>query len=149
VRTLRQALAVTGLGAILSALALVAGGRTAPAYRIELLVALEAQVPVHLWDEGDLGDDVLVVDGRDEAAFGARHPAGALHLPFEERHETDVTPPADRPVRAAVVVMERGRALQARALAQWLAREWALPAVGTFRGGFEAWREKGLPCVER
>jgi hypothetical protein len=35
--------------------------------------------------------------------------------------------------------MEAARAAEARELAQWCAREWAVPTVATFRGGWEAW----------
>jgi hypothetical protein len=130
----RQAGAVLLIGAALAAA--VARGVHVP----DLRAALEAQVPVYSWDAGELPDDVLVVDGRSAAAHAAGHPKGSLSIPFEEREEGVFDLPDARPVRAAVVVMEESRKLQARELAQWLGREWGLPRVGTLEGGIEAWR---------
>jgi rhodanese-related sulfurtransferase len=127
-------------GAALSLLALAAGGQVRAADVPDLAAALEAQRPVFSWASSDLGaEDLLVVDGRSAAAFSRGHPDGALHVPFEERDERVHPLPAGRQVRAVVVVMEAARAAEARELAQWCAREWAVPVVATFRGGWEAW----------
>ncbi len=113
----------------------------------QLLAALEMQATVHAWDAETartrLGDELLVVDGRTGGA-GAR-PKDALSVPFEERIDEVFVMPEGRQVRAALVVMEAARATEARELAQWLAREWALEEVATFRGGFEAWQAARLP----
>lgn len=113
----------------------------------QLLAALEMQAVVFSWDaetaRARLGDELLVVDGRTGGA-GAQ-PKDAISVPFEERNEEVFVMPEGRQVRAALVVMEAKRAKEARELAQWLAREWALEEVATFKGGFEAWQAAGLP----
>ncbi len=113
----------------------------------QLLAALEMQATVHAWDaeraRARLGDELLVVDGRTGGA-GAR-PKDAFSVPFEERNEEIFVMPEGRQIRAALVVMEAERAAEARELAQWLAREWALEEVATFKGGMEAWQAAGLP----
>jgi hypothetical protein len=117
----------------------------------QLLAALEAQAPVFSWDAAQararFAEGVLVVDGR-KGGPGAR-PKDAVRVPFEERYDEVLVLPASRQFRAALVVMEAARTAEARELAQWLAREWALPEVATFRGGFEAWVAAGLPVETR
>ncbi|MFI5402351.1 MAG: hypothetical protein ACHQ1G_05390, partial [Planctomycetota bacterium] len=102
----------------------------------QLLATLEMQATVRSWDaeaaRARLGDELLLVDGRTGGA-GAR-PKDAFSVPFEERNEEVFVMPEGRQVRAALVVMEAARAAEARELAQWLAREWGLEEVATFRG---------------
>lgn len=137
---IRETLVLLLAGAVLSLLALAAGGQVRASDGPDLVAALEAQRPVYAWDEKDLdAEDLLVVDGRSAEAFSRGHPDGAFHVPFEERDESVHPLPAGRQVRAVVVVMEAARAAEARQLAQWCAREWAVPVVATFRGGWEAW----------
>jgi len=113
----------------------------------QLLAALEMQAVVHSWDaetaRARLGDELLVVDGRGGGAGAG--PKDAFPVPFEERNDEVFVMPEGRQIRAALVVMEAGRAREARELAQWLAREWALEEVATLQGGIEAWQAAGLP----
>jgi rhodanese-related sulfurtransferase len=151
----KGALLLLGAGALLSLLifAVDARNRSRPgggAFRMaapqRLLAALETQLPVYSWDAAKtrarLGNDLLVVDGR-QGGRGAR-PKDSFRLPFGGATKA-ILPPDDREVRAVLVVAEAGRAAEARDLAQRLAREWALEEVATFKGGYEAWAEAGLP----
>lgn len=142
---MRGALLLLGAGALLS---LLVFRGISPS---QLLATLETQVTVHAWDTATararLGDEVLVVDGR-KGGRGAR-PKGAYEAPFESRLDETFVLPDGRDVRAVLVVMEARRATEARELAQWLAREWAIDEVATLRGGFEAWRAAGLPVEKR
>jgi len=143
----KEAALLLAAGVALAALSALAGGGVETA---QLLAALEAQVPVQAWDaeraRDRLDDDLLVVDGRDAGAGPG--PRGAVRVPFGDRARADVALPAERQVRAALVVMEAGREADARALAEWVARQWALPEVATLQGGIEAWRAAGLPLEE-
>jgi 3-mercaptopyruvate sulfurtransferase SseA len=71
-----------------------------------------------------------------------------MRVPFEERTDEHVLPEG-REIRAVLVVMQARRATDARELAQWLAREWAIDEVATLEGGFEAWEAAGLPVETR
>jgi rhodanese-related sulfurtransferase len=117
---------------------------------VQMFAALETQQVIRRWDVDTalarLGDDLLVVDGR-KGGRGAR-PKGALLVPFEERTDEHLLPEG-RDVRAVLVVMQARRANDARELAQWLAREWAIDEVATLEGGFEAWEAAGLPVEGR
>ncbi|MHC4550437.1 MAG: rhodanese-like domain-containing protein [Planctomycetota bacterium] len=150
--TAQQALALLGLGAVFSWLALLAGGRVGAGETAQLLTALEAQVPVLSWRTNEAAarqsEDLLIVDGRPAAAHRAGRPRGALHVPFAAREARVYALPEDRQVRAVLVVMGKDEAAQARALAQWCAREWALPVVATLDGGWPAWQAARLPVAE-
>ncbi|HEX5135635.1 MAG TPA: hypothetical protein VFY93_01560 [Planctomycetota bacterium] len=117
----------------------------------QVLAALEAQPVVRRWDvetaRARLGDDLLVVDGR-RGVRGAR-PKGALVVPFEERRDEPAVLPEGRDVRAVLVVMPARRRNDARELALWLAREWAIDEVATLDGGIEAWEAARLPVEGR
>jgi len=144
-RTLAEGLALLVAAALLSLLA-VATSTTSLSDVPLLLAGLEAQVPVRSWSAGDgLPPDMLIVDGRPEAAHRELRPKGSLSVPFEDRFEESIALPGDLEARTVLVVLERGREAEARELAQWLAREWGLPAGATLTGGFEAWVEAGLP----
>jgi len=138
---LRGALVLLAAGALLS---LVIFRGASPS---QMLAALEVQAVVHAWDaetaRARLGDELLVVDGRGGGAGAG--PKDAFSVPFEERNDEAFVMPEGRQIRAALVVMEAGRAREARELAQWLAREWALEEVATFQGGIEAWLAADLP----
>ena len=142
---MKGALLLLAAGALLS---LVIFRGVAPA---QVLAALETQPVVRSWDaetaRARLGDDVLVVDGR-RGRLGVR-PKGALPIPFEERRFGTFVLPEGWEVRATLVVMEGARATEARELAKWLAGEWGLPEVATFRGGIEAWQAAHLPVDVR
>jgi len=116
----------------------------------QMLASLETQPVIRRWDveaaRARLGDELLVVDGR-RGGRGAR-PKGAMRVPFEERTDEHVLPEG-RDVRAVLVVMQARRRGDARELAQWLAREWAIDEVATLEGGFEAWEAAGLPVEGR
>jgi hypothetical protein len=141
----KGALILLAAGAILS---LVIFRGQAPA---QILAALETQPVVRSWDpetaRARLGDDVLVVDGR-KGGRGVR-PKGALGIPFEDRRDGTFVLPEGWEVRAVLVVMEAARATEARELARWLAAEWGLPEVATFKGGIEAWQAAHLPVEVR
>jgi hypothetical protein len=147
---MREAAMLVALGAVLSAVA--AGvARVPPGHAPQILATLEAQVAVFRWDAGTarerLGDDLLLVDGRIRGP-GARLPH-AVYVPFDWQRRGAVAPPLEHQVRAALVVTEARRATEARALAQWVAREWGIEEVATLEGGFEAWQAAGLPIEQR
>jgi rhodanese-related sulfurtransferase len=141
---MKGVLLLLGAGALLSLLIF----RGLPS--AQMLAALETQPVVRRWDaetaRARLSDELLVVDGRG-GVRGAR-PKGAFPLPFEQR-TTEHVLPEGRDVRAVLVVMQARRRTDARELAQWLAREWAVDEVATLEGGFEAWEAAGLPVEGR
>lgn len=138
---MRGALLLLGAGALLSLLIF----RGVSPW--QLLATLETQVTVRSWDadtvRARLGEELLVVDGR--AGVRGLRPKDAFRAPFEDRADESFVLPEGREVRAVLVVMEKERANEARELAQWLAREWAIDEVATLKGGFEAWRAARLP----
>ncbi|MCK6459784.1 MAG: hypothetical protein L6Q95_07800 [Planctomycetes bacterium] len=141
---MKGALLLLGAGALLSLL--IFRGMEP----VQMLAALETQPVIRRWDvetaRARLGDELLVVDGR-RGGRGAR-PQGAMQVPFEDRTDEHVLPEG-RDVRAVLVVMQGRRKGDARELAQWLAREWAVDEVATLEGGFEAWEAAGLPVEGR
>jgi hypothetical protein len=143
---IREGAMLVALGAALSAVVAALAGLP-PREVPQLLATLEAHVPVFKWDaettRARLGDDVLIVDGRRRGP-GTRLPQAA-YVPFDWQRQGATAPAPDHQVRTALVVMEAKRAPEARALAQWVAREWGVPEVATFEGGIEAWLKAGLP----
>jgi hypothetical protein len=75
-------------------------------------------------------------------------PKGSLNVPFEDRHSEIFQLPQGRQVIAVLVVLERRREDGARELARTLARQWGVEKIATLRGGWEAWRDAGLPRAD-
>ena len=147
-RPLFEAAALAVAGAALSFLSTAVGGRVGPGDLPQMVLALEAQAPVLLWRAADAAprDGLLVLDGRAADAHRRQRPAGAVHVPFAARDRQAYALPEGRQVDAVVVVADDPA--EARALAQWVVREWGVTEVATRRGGFEAWRAAGLPTEE-
>lgn len=98
--------------------------------------------------------DVVVVDLRDGEAFRSAHLPGAVHWSWERcstaavasireclgRHGIDGAAPV-------AVYDQSGRPTPAAGRLLWLA-EWAgVPSVSIVGGGFEEWRNAGLPIA--
>src|SRR6476620_7004281 len=90
------------------------------------------------------GDDVVLVDVREQHEFEERHIDGAVHVPrghLESRIEQFVP---DRSKRVILYCASGNRsALAARTLSDELGYE----DVASMAGGITLWRDRGLPVV--
>jgi hypothetical protein len=132
-------------GILLSILSVVAGGRIAWSDLDALHAALVEQVPVLRIEAGDWDPEWFVVDGRSPEAHEQGRPAASMSVPFEFRNRELFPVPDGGPVEGVVVLMEAGDPARARELALWVARQWGVARVGTFEGGWDAWKASGLP----
>jgi len=153
VRTLREVAGLLLAGAVLSAIGLLVSGNASPQIYLALADTVRRQPRMIAWDaervRGAEDGGLLVVDARPAAAFAEGHPAGALSMPFAERHERLAELPAGRVVESVLVVGSADRPEEARELARWLANLWGLERVGWFPAGWKGWRAAGLPEAER
>jgi len=153
VRTLREVGGLLLAGAVLSAIGLLVSGNASPQVFQALADTVRRQPRMIAWDDARVraAEDggLLVVDARPAGAFADGHPAGALSMPFAERHERLPELPAGRVVEAVLVVGAADRPEEARELARWLANLWGLERVGWFPAGWQGWQAAGLPEAER
>ncbi len=89
-------------------------------------------------------EDAVFVDVRDDNAFVSNHLPGAVHVPQShlEQHRERLERLRGRPV---IAYSEAGGI--ARVVASL--REMGLEPVYQLRGGFAAWRDRGLPTEGR
>lgn len=146
---LGHALALIGIGIALSLLRAIAFAEPALFRPSTVLSVLREQKPLFAWTPRQLADDddVIVVDCRTAQEHAVLHPTGAIHMPSQEREKALVELwPRLRGRRVAVLAGASDIAL-ARDVAAYLARHAGVAVTGTVRGGFEAWRDAGLPCA--
>lgn len=148
-RMLGELIGLVIAGAALSALGLTVSGHASPATLEALLETARRQPAILSWDDAQVRaagpEELLVVDARPAGRFDAGHPAGALSMPFADRHGIVPQLPADRLPAIVLVVGDAERPAEARELARWLALLWGLDRVALFDGGWRGWRAAGLP----
>jgi rhodanese-related sulfurtransferase len=146
--TLGQAALLLCIGTMLSLLRGAVLAEPALLHPRVVLSVLKEQAPLFSWTPAQLrdADDVVLVDGRTVEEYAALHPAGALPMPSQQRDRALVDLwPRLRGRRVAVVAGSEEIAA-ARDLAAFLVRHAGVEEAGTVRGGWEGWRDAGLPC---
>ena len=127
---------------------LILASNTPPAWTAaDLIAQAKAEIdevqPTEAAAELD-GDDVALVDVREQSEFDERHIEGAIHVPrsyLESRFEQHVP---DRSRRIILYCASGQRsALAAKTLAEDLGYEY----VSSMAGGITLWRDRGLPVV--
>ncbi|HEU4803867.1 MAG TPA: molybdopterin-synthase adenylyltransferase MoeB [Solirubrobacterales bacterium] len=90
------------------------------------------------------GDDVALVDVREQAEFDERHIEGAIHVPrsyLESRFEQFV------PDRSRRVILYCASGIRSALAAKTLAEDLGYEDVSSMAGGITLWRDRGLPVV--
>lgn len=142
---LREASSLLLCGILLSLLRAASLGEPALFHSAVALSVLREQTPLYSWTPSQLGDAVLV-DGRSPEEHATLHPVGSLSMPSSRREEALVDLWPRLRARRVAVVMGREDLAASRDLAAFLVRHAGVAMAGTVRGGFEAWRDEGLPC---
>jgi sulfur-carrier protein adenylyltransferase/sulfurtransferase len=90
------------------------------------------------------GDDVALVDVREQAEFDERHIEGAIHVPrsyLESRFEQFV------PDRSRRIILYCASGIRSALAAKTLAEDLGYEDVSSMAGGITLWRDRGLPVV--
>jgi molybdopterin/thiamine biosynthesis adenylyltransferase/rhodanese-related sulfurtransferase len=94
--------------------------------------------------EIDSGDDVALVDVREQAEFDERHIEGAIHVPrsyLESRFEQFV------PDRSRRIILYCASGIRSALAAKTLAEDLGYEDVSSMAGGITLWRDRGLPVI--
>ena len=114
----------------------------------DLIAQAKAEIeeiqPTEAAAEIDSGDDVALVDVREQAEFDERHIEGAIHVPrsyLESRFEQFV------PDRSRRVILYCASGIRSALAAKTLAEDLGYEDVSSMAGGITLWRDRGLPVV--
>jgi len=114
----------------------------------DLIAQAKAEIeeiqPTEAAAELDSGDDVAIVDVREQAEFDERHIEGAIHVPrsyLESRFEQFV------PDRSRRIILYCASGIRSALAAKTLAEDLGYEDVSSMAGGITLWRDRGLPVV--
>jgi molybdopterin/thiamine biosynthesis adenylyltransferase/rhodanese-related sulfurtransferase len=114
----------------------------------DLIAQAKAEIeeiqPTEAAAEIDSGDDVALVDVREQAEFDERHIEGAIHVPrsyLESRFEQFV------PDRSRRIILYCASGIRSALAAKTLAEDLGYEDVSSMAGGITLWRDRGLPVV--
>jgi len=114
----------------------------------DLIAQAKAEIeeiqPTEAAAEIDSGDDVALVDVREQAEFEERHIEGAIHVPrsyLESRFEQFV------PDRSRRIILYCASGIRSALAAKTLAEDLGYEDVSSMAGGITLWRDRGLPVV--
>ena len=114
----------------------------------DLIAQAKAEIeeiqPTEAAAEIDSGDDVALVDVREQAEFDERHIEGAIHVPrsyLESRFEQFV------PDRSRRIILYCASGIRSALAAKTLAEDLGYEDVSSMAGGITLWRDHGLPVV--
>jgi len=114
----------------------------------DLIAQAKAEIeeiqPTEAAAEIDSGDDVALVDVREQAEFDERHIEGAIHVPrsyLESRFEQFV------PDRSQRIILYCASGIRSALAAKTLAEDLGYEDVSSMAGGITLWRDRGLPVV--
>ena len=114
----------------------------------DLIAQAKAEIeeiqPTEAAAELDSGDDVAIVDVREQAEFDERHIEGAIHVPrsyLESRFEQFV------PDRSQRIILYCASGIRSALAAKTLAEDLGYEDVSSMAGGITLWRDRGLPVV--
>jgi len=114
----------------------------------DLIAQAKAEIeeiqPTEAAAEIDSGDDVALVDVREQAEFDERHIEGAIHVPrsyLESRFEQFV------PDRSRRIILYCASGIHSALAAKTLAEDLGYEDVSSMAGGITLWRDRGLPVV--
>jgi len=114
----------------------------------DLIAQAKAEIeeiqPTEAAAEIDSGDDVALVDVREQAEFDERHIEGAIHVPrsyLESRFEQFV------PDRSRRIILYYASGIRSALAAKTLAEDLGYEDVSSMAGGITLWRDRGLPVV--
>ena len=114
----------------------------------DLIAQAKAEIeeiqPTEAAAELDSGDDVAIVDVREQAEFDERHIEGAIHVPrsyLESRFEQFV------PDRSRRIILYCASGIRSALAAKTLAEDLGYEDVSSMAGGITLWRDHGLPVV--
>ncbi len=105
---------------------------------------IEEVQPTAAAAEIEAGDDVVLVDVREQHEFEERHIEGAIHVPrsyLESRVEQFV------PDRSKRVILYCASGIRSAFAAKTLGEELGYEDVASMAGGITLWRDRGLPVV--
>jgi molybdopterin/thiamine biosynthesis adenylyltransferase/rhodanese-related sulfurtransferase len=114
----------------------------------DLIAQAKAEIeeiqPTEAAAEIDSGDDVALVDVREQAEFDERHIEGAIHVPrsyLESRFEQFV------PDRSRRIILYCASGIRSALAAKTLAEDLGYEDVSSMAGGITLWRDRGLPVI--
>jgi molybdopterin/thiamine biosynthesis adenylyltransferase/rhodanese-related sulfurtransferase len=124
----------------------------APASGADLIAQAKAEIEevqpteaaAEIADAKESGDDVALVDVREQTEFEERHIDGAIHVPrsyLESRIEQFV------PDRSRRIILYCASGIRSALAAKTLAEDLGYEDVSSMAGGITLWRDRGLPVV--